>query len=171
MFGRRGTRIALLALCAGAFIATACLAAAQEDRTTEIRDRFTRESDPVRKAKILGRLGDAEFQEITEDFHNDRLREAAAVLRQYRDEALACRDALDARNVDVERHPAGYKELQFSLRESMRRLEDLMVSLTEDDRTPFAALHKELMDLNHQIIHKLFPRQPGAGGREDHYHE
>ena len=165
MTPKHRTHIALLALCASVFLAVVPHAAAQQDRTAEIRDRFARESDPVRKARMLDRLGDAEFQEITDDIHNDKLREAAAVLRNYRDQAFACRDALDARNVDAERHPAGYKELQFSLRESMRRLEDLMVSLTEDERAPFNPLHKELTELNHQVFHRLFPRQPAAAGQ------
>src|ERR1700726_1115718 len=58
-----------------------------QDTIAGFRTKFARETDPVRKAKILVQLGDAEFRDIQKDTSSDNVQEALAILRQYRDEA------------------------------------------------------------------------------------
>src|SRR5579863_3540820 len=132
------------------------------DRVAELRSRFVHEPDPVRKARIMPPLGDAEFREIESDLLAERLPDALAVLQQYRDEAETCEKQLDAKVVNAEQHPAGFKQLQFSLRESLRRLDDLLVTLTADEKAPFEPVRKDIVEMNHRLIRGLFPRQPGA---------
>jgi hypothetical protein len=148
--------ITFAAICACG--STAC----GQDRVADLRSRFSHESDPVRKAKLMPDLGNAEFREIESDLLAERLPDALAVLQQYRDEAQSCKVALDAKNVDAEQHPAGFKQLEFSLRESLRRLDDLLVTLTRDDQLPFQAARKDIDDMNRHLIHELFPRQPST---------
>ncbi len=141
----------------------ACGSAAYgQDRVADLRSRFSHESDPVRKAKLMPDLGNAEFREIESDLLAERLPDALAVLQEYRDEAQSCEKVLDAKNVDAEQHPAGFKQLEFSLRESLRRLDDLLVTLTRDDQMPFQAARKDIDDMNRHLIHELFPRQPST---------
>jgi len=136
----------------------ACVSA--QDKTAEFRARFVHESDPVHKAILILPLGDAEFLEIQKDFEAGELPDALAVLRQYRDEVRACKDSLDARGIDAERHPAGFKQLQISLRESLRRLDNLIVSVPRDDQAPFLDVRKEIDQINRHVFRELFPRQP-----------
>jgi hypothetical protein len=133
-----------------------------QDRTAEFRSRFDHEPDPVRKAMLIVPLGDAEFLEIQKEFEAGEISEALAVLRQYRDEVRSCRDGLDARGIDAERHPSGFKQLQISLRESLRRLDDLIVSIPRDQQTPFLDVRKEIDQMNRHVIRELFPRQPDS---------
>jgi hypothetical protein len=133
-----------------------------QDRLADLRSRFSHESDPVRKAKLMPDLGNAEFREIESDLLAERLPDALTVLQQYRDEAQSCEKELDAKNVDAEQHPAGFKQLEFSLRESLRRLDDLLVTLTRDDQVPFQAVRNDIDDMNRHLIHELFPRQPST---------
>jgi hypothetical protein len=133
-----------------------------QDRVADLRSRFSHESDPVRKAKLMPDLGNAEFREIESDLLAERLPDALTVLQQYRDEAQSCVKNLDAKNVDAEQHPAGFKQLEFSLRESLRRLDDLLVTLTRDDQAPFQAARNDIDDMNRHLIHELFPRQPST---------
>ncbi|MGA9572186.1 MAG: hypothetical protein WBS17_19065, partial [Candidatus Acidiferrales bacterium] len=86
----------------------------------------------------------------------------AAIAGQMRDEAEASKKALDAKHRDAEAHPEGYKKLEISVRESVRRLDDIMVSLAKDDQRPLAEVRKDLDELDRQMIHQLFPNRPEA---------
>jgi hypothetical protein len=132
------------------------------DRVAELRSRFDHDPDPIRKAKLMPQLGDAEFRELESDLLAERLPAALMVLQQYRDEAQSCEKELEAKGVNAEQHPTGFKQLQFSLRESLRRLDDLLVTLTSEEQAPFAPARKDIDDMNRRLIRELFPRQPAA---------
>jgi len=131
-----------------------------QDRTAQIRSLFDHQSSAVEKAKLMPRLGDAEFSDARKEIAAGRLPQAAAILGQYRDEAQLCARGLEAAGRDAEQHPAGFKQLQISLRQSLRRLNEILVGLPADDQVPFLAVHKDLDELNRRLIRKLFPRQP-----------
>jgi hypothetical protein len=133
-----------------------------QDATEAFRAKFTREPNPVRKAKILIQLSDAEFRDIQKEAGADNAQGALAILRQYRDEAEASQKALEATGRDPEKHPNGFKELQISLRESLRRLDGVIGDLSGDEQKPFRDIRQELDQMNRQLIHQLFPRQPDA---------
>jgi len=160
---RINAKLTLLA----ATLALSCVfgsVAAGQDRITTLRARFSQEPDPIRKAKLMQDLGTAEFQEIAKDFQADKLSDALAMVQQYRDEARSSLNDLDAKNIDAEKHPAGFKQLQFSLRASLRRLGDLLVTLTRDEQEPFESTRKDIEEMDRHLIHELFPRQ--AAGDE-----
>jgi hypothetical protein len=135
------------------------LASAQM-RAPDFRARFAQESDPMRRAQAMPKLGEAEFDEITRDFDAGKLPEALAVLREYYDEIDSSEKGLDARNIDAEKHPKGYKQLEISLRQSLRKLNRLMVSLTSDEQEPFVKVRQSLEELNRHLIRELFPKSP-----------
>jgi hypothetical protein len=134
-----------------------------QDATEAFREKFTKENDPVRKAKILIPLGDAEFRDIQKEAGADNAEEALAILRQYRDQAQASQKALEATGHDPEKHPNGFKELQISLRESLRRLDNVIGDLSGDEQKPFRDIRQELDQMDRRLIHQLFPRRPEAG--------
>jgi hypothetical protein len=131
-----------------------------QDRTAEFRSKFVHQTDPIQKAKLLPQLGDAEFREIQKETGAGNLPAALEILQQYREEAQTCEKALDANGRDPERNPNGFKQLQISVRESLRRLDDLLVGLSADDQKPFLDIRKDLDEMNRQLIHELFPRRP-----------
>jgi hypothetical protein len=153
--------IALAALvwtvtCASSF------ALAPQNNTSELRSKFTNEADPVRKAKLLVPLGEAEFRDILKDEESEDFGGALAIFQQYRDEAQACQKALEGKEPDPEKHPNGFKQLQISLRQSLRRLSDIIVDLPADDQKPFLDVRRDLEQMDRQLIHELFPRRPEA---------
>ncbi len=131
-----------------------------QDRTAEFRAKFAHQTDPIQKAKLLPQLGDAEFQEIQKETGAGNLSVALDILREYHDEAQACEKALDGTGRDPEKHPNGYKQLQISVRESLRRLDDLLVGLSAEEQKPFLDIRNNLDEMNRQLIHELFPRRP-----------
>lgn len=126
----------------------------------QFHDRFAQETDAMRRAQAMPKLGDAEFGELTRDIDAGKLPEALAILKEYRDEIQSCEKGLDARNIDAEKHPKGYKQLEISLRQSLRKLNNLLVSSTADEQAPFLEVRKDLEDLNRHLIHELFPKSP-----------
>jgi hypothetical protein len=135
----------------------------QPQNTTEgFRTKFTHESDPIRKAHILIPLGDAEFRDIQTEVGADNAQGALAILQQYHDEAQACEKGLEATGRDPEKHPNGFKELQISLRESLRRLDRIIADLSGDEQKSFRDVRQDLEQMDLELIHQLFPRRPEA---------
>jgi hypothetical protein len=128
--------------------------------TAELRSKFTNETDPVRKAKLLVPLSEAEFRDILKDADSEDFGGALAIFQQYRDEAQACQKALEGKEPDPEKHPNGFKQLQISLRQSLRRLSDIIVELPADEQKPFLDVRRDLEQMDRQLIHELFPRRP-----------
>jgi hypothetical protein len=139
------------ALCASTAVAQAKIA--------DLRAHFLRESNPVNKAKMMPQLGDAEFAEIDSDVTQEKLPEALDVLEHYRDEVESCDKALSATGVDAEKHPSGFKQLQFSLRDSLRRVDIVIVNMTSDEQAPFLAIRADLSEINLRLIQLLFPHE------------
>jgi hypothetical protein len=63
----------LLALVAGSLLA--------QDRTAQLRSRFEKETDPVRKARMVTLLADSEFREMHQKIDTGDLAGAAAPRR------------------------------------------------------------------------------------------
>ena len=82
----------------------------------------------------MPKLGEAEFDEIAMDIDEGKLTDGLAVLKEYRDEIQSCEKDLDAKNLDAEKHPKGFKQLEISLRQSLRRLNNLLPVLTADEQ-------------------------------------
>ena len=132
-----------------------------QDRLSVLRTRLENDPDPVHKAKLMKDLGDAEFQQIQKDLADGNNPDAIAVLEKYQAEAEGCVKNLDNKEIDAEKHPSGFKQLQVSLRQSLRRIDDILPSLTSDEQKPFLEIRKELDHLDRHLIRELFPRQPG----------
>lgn len=149
---------------AGLFLATTALLASQtkQDQTGKFRAHFAQESDPLRKARMMPQYGDLEFQDIQAAIEEGNLSQAIERLKIYSDQARSCAQNLDAKEPDPEKHPSGFKQLQISVRGSLRRIEDIIVRLPSDDAKPFQELRKDLEELDRHLVHELFPRQPAA---------
>jgi hypothetical protein len=156
------TRIVAIVLAAASIPGSAL----SQDRIAELRNRLAHEPNPVNRAKLMPPLGDAEFAEIDSHVMQGEPSEALAILRSYRDEVESCDKALDALGQDAEKHPGGYKQLQFSLRESLRRLDAIIVNMTGDEQAPFLAIRQQLGELNRHLIEDLFGHAPAA--KPDH---
>ena len=138
-----------------------------QDRVPELRARFQSETNPVHKAKLVPRLADAEFSEVQNQVAAGNLGDAAAVVEKVRDEAHTAQDALDANKRDVEKHPDGYRQLQISVRDSVRRLNDILTGLAGDDQKPFQEARDDLEKLDRQLMHQLFPHGPNSAPAPD----
>jgi hypothetical protein len=143
--------IAALALCG--------LLAAQ-DRLAEDLARYQHEADPVRKSRALAKLGDEQVDLAKKQLKEDDEVASLHTLEQYRDEVHDIVAVLHATGVDAEKKPAGFKELQISLRETIRRIDELILTLNVDKRAFFRVVRNDLFADQNALIDELFPRKP-----------
>jgi len=143
--------IAALALCAPL---------AAQDRLAEDLAKYQHETDPVRKSRALVKLGDDQVDLAKKQLKEEDEVASLHTLEQYRDEVHEMVKALNGMGVDAERKPAGFKELQISLRETIRRIDDLILTLNVDKRPFFRVVRNDLFSDQNVLIDELFPRKP-----------
>ena len=155
----------------GGLVLTAMVAipAAPVDHAPELRARFERETNPVRRAKMMQKLGAAEFRDIENDVADARFAMAATMLHQYRLEVEQCSKELDATGDNAEKHPDGFKQLQISIRESLERLDRLISTMTASQQVPLRADRNRLEELNSHLLEELFPQAPNRRHRDGHH--
>lgn len=137
-----------------------CVALAAQDRSADSLARFKNETDPVRKARALAKLGDDQVDLAKKQLKAEDEVASLHTLEQYRDEVRATVAALKGTGVDAERKPAGFKELQISLRETIRRIDELILTLNVDKRPFFREVRNDLFMDQNELIDDLFPRRP-----------
>ena len=148
-------------MCTAAIAALALFAPlAAQDRLTVDRARYDQETDPVRKARALVKLGDDQIDEARKQLKDGDEIASLHTLEQYRDEVRETVAGLQATGVDPEKKPAGFKELQISLRETVRHIDDLILTLPVDKRPFFREVRTDLVKTQNELIDALFPRKP-----------
>jgi hypothetical protein len=155
---------AFVATC-GAFFLAATVSATQlgaQDRAADLRSRFEHETNAVQKAKLMPDLGQVEFQQIRKEVEAYHFAAALDLLRAYQVQVSSCVKALASTNVDPEKHPSGYKQLQISVAESLRRIDALLPPMTADEQAPFLEIRRNLDEVNRRLIEQLFPGQTPA---------
>ena len=138
-----------------------------QDHTADLRSRFENEPNPIQKAKLMPTLGEAEFQQIRRDVEDRHFADALAELRDYRNQAQSCAKGLESTKTDAEKHPGGFKQLEISLQESLRRVDSLLPSMTSDEQASFLEVRKDLDELRRRLTDELFPRRVPAAPKPD----
>ncbi len=151
MTRRLTIRIALLA----ALALSAPLAA--QDRLAADLAKYQHEVDPVHKARELAKLGDEQVELARKQSKAGDSEASLHTLEQYRDEVSETVAALKGTGVNAERKPAGFKELQISLRETVRHIDDLILTLNVDQRPFFRVVRNDLSTKHNELIDALFP--------------
>src|SRR5579863_7027774 len=83
-----------------------CVPLAAQDRLAEDLSRYQNESDAVRKARLLAKLGDEQVDLAKKQLKAEDDVASLHTLEQYRDQVRATVAALKAKGVDAERKPA-----------------------------------------------------------------
>jgi hypothetical protein len=137
--------------------------ARREESPAKIEAQYQNESDPVRRAKLLAKLGPLEMTQAHMYVKGDDAMKALVTVEHYRDEVRKTTDDLAAAKVNTAKHPSGYKELQIGLRESIRRLNDVILLLPVDERSSFEAARSDLTTMQAALFEALFPTAAEKG--------
>jgi hypothetical protein len=147
---RVGLPILLAAFC-GATFAT--------DKLSELQARFDSETNGVHKAKMLQKLGDAEFEEANRAEKSGDYSAVGLIMEKYRDNARAASQVLEKENPDGERHPSGYKQLEMHVQKGLREVDEILIIAPEEYKPPLRLVRKDLLSLDDELLRFLFPRR------------
>jgi hypothetical protein len=155
--GSLGARIAVLSVAA-LFVFATMLAA---DKIQELQARFDQEADPVHKAKLLEKLGDVQFVEARKAGHDGDYSAVGLLMEKYRDNVRIALEGLEKKQQDAEKHPEGYKQMQFHVDKALRELDQILVVAPGEYKPPLRLVRRDLVAMNDELLRMLFPRRPG----------
>src|SRR5580692_7909166 len=147
--------ILMAALCGVAVVAGVDAA----DKLSELQTRFDSETNGVHKAKMLQRLGDAEFEEAARAEKAEDYTTVGLIMEKYRDNVRVASDALEKENPDGERHPSGYKQLEMHVQKGLRQVEEILLLAPAEFKPPLLLVRKDLLNLDDKLLRSLFPRR------------
>lgn len=127
----------------------------------QLQQRFDRESDGVRKAKLLQKLGDAQFEIERNAARSNDYTTVGLVMEKYRDNVRAALEALKKTHPDAEKHSSGYRQLEMHTGRGLREIRDVLLIIPEQFRPPMRLVEQDLIDLDMEMLKLLFPRRPG----------
>jgi hypothetical protein len=150
----RGRRF--LFLCSAALYVIVFAAAAAET-LGELQARFDRESNSDRKAKILEKLGDAQFSETRRAGAAGDYNAIGLILEKYRNNVRAALDALKKDHPDAERHYRGYRQVEMSVRQGIHEVDQIVLLAPDEYKPPIGLVRRDLAAMQDELIAALFP--------------
>jgi hypothetical protein len=156
----RQSLAALAALIVATVLAAGPIVRAADD-LAQLQEKFDRETDGVRKAKLLQKLGDAQFDKEREAAKAGDYTAVGLGMEKYRDNVRAAVEALKKTHPDAEKHSSGYRQLEMHVGKGMREVRDVILAVPEPYRPPMQLVEQDLRDLDSELLRLLFPRRPG----------
>lgn len=144
--------------CVAIVLLAATPAAAQS--VAELQSRFDIEINSVHKAKLLEKLGDAQFAEARRAGKEGDSDTGGFTLEKYRDNVRAALEALKKQHPDAEKHSNGYRQLEIHLRKGIREVEEAMLAAPEPYKPPLQLVRTDLVAMDEEMIRLLFPHRP-----------
>ena len=131
-------------------------AAVAADKLAEMQARFDHETNPVRRAKLLEKLGDAEFDEARRAFKANDLSTVGIVLEKYRDNVRVALEGLKKKRADAEKDSNGYRQLEIHVRRGIREADEIILRVPEEYQPPLQIVRHDLDSMDIELIHMLF---------------
>jgi|HubBroStandDraft_6_1064221.scaffolds.fasta_scaffold1501854_1 succinate dehydrogenase flavin-adding protein (antitoxin of CptAB toxin-antitoxin module) len=148
-----------------------CLAGtAAVDKLAEMQARFDHEKNPVHRAKLLEKLGDAEFDEARRAFKANDLSTVGTVLEKYRDNVRVALEGLKKKRTDAQKDSNGYRQLEIHVRRGIREADEIILRVPEVYQPPLQIVRRDLDSMDRELIRMLFhhhDEEPGAPQRSE----
>jgi hypothetical protein len=141
-----------------------CVASAAGGRVGELQARFDHETNAVHRAKLLEKLGDAQFDETRRAFKANDLVTVGVVLEKYRDNVRVAFEGLKKKRADAERDANGYRQLEIHVRRGIREVEEILLRIPEQFQPPLEIVRGDLDAIDRELIHMLFHHRDGQAG-------
>src|SRR5882762_3174612 len=153
---RAGSRSALFGLS----VFLVMLPAGKAQSLADLQVRFDRETSGVQKAKLLGKLGDAQFEEARRAGKTGEYDALGLTLEKYRDNVRAAVEALKKQRPDAERQSNGYRQLEMHLRKGIREVDETILVSPEAYKPPLQIVRQDLIGMDEELLKMLFPHRP-----------
>jgi succinate dehydrogenase flavin-adding protein (antitoxin of CptAB toxin-antitoxin module) len=138
-----------------------CVAVTAADKLSEMQARFDHEKNPIHRAKLLEKLGDAEFDEARRAYKANDLTTVATVLEKYRDNVRVALDGLRKKRSNAERDSNGYRQLEIHVRRGIREADEIILRVPEEYQPPMQIVRSDLDSMDRELIRMLFHHRDG----------
>jgi hypothetical protein len=140
-------------------LAALCGMGAAADKLSDLQARFDNETNGVHKAKMLQKLGDAEFEEASRAEKSGDYTTVDLILEKYRDNVRAASAAIEKETPDGERHPNGYKQLEMHVQKGLREVDEILLIAPTEFKPPLELVRQDLISFDDKLLRSMFPRK------------
>ena len=123
----------------------------------QLLERLKTEQNPVRRAKLEIKLGDLKLDEARGAYGKGDVEAGAKLLMTFLGHMKSAWKILQESGRKAPKQPQGFKELDISLREDARSLDDLGRKVAYFDRAPIEQCAKEIEGMRAEVLRALFP--------------
>jgi hypothetical protein len=131
-----------------------------QESLAELQAKFDREGNSIKKAKLLVKLSDAQFDESRRAGKAGDNNTVDATMEKYRDNVRTALDALKKQHPDAEKHSNGYRQMEMQVKQGIREVEDSMLAAPAPYKPPLQIVRQDLISMDDEMIRLLFPLRP-----------
>jgi hypothetical protein len=151
---RAAKRVALPIL-----LAALCGVAVAADKVSELQARFDSETNAVHKARMLQRLGDAQFDEAIRAEKSGDYGAVDLIMEKYRDNVRAASQVLEREKPDAEHHSNGYRQLEMHVQKGLRQIDEILLVAPDEYKPPLQLVRIDLLTFDDELLRILFPKR------------
>ena len=133
------------------------LPAMARDTEQQLLERIQSEQNPIKKAKEEIRLANYKLSHIQDAYSQGNIQEGTKLLSTFLDVMKTSWKTLQDSGRKAAKQPQGFRELEISLREDVRTLQDLAQIVGYFDRAPLENAVQELEQVHDEVLKALFP--------------
>jgi hypothetical protein len=133
--------------------------AANPDKVRELQNSFDHETHAPSKIRVLQKLSEAQFAAVAQAQKAANYGEIGLICEKYRDNVRTAYDLLLKQDPNPDKQSQGYRHLELQARRGIREIEDLLVIVPEEVRPPLQIVREDLIRIDDELIHELFPRR------------
>ena len=130
------------------------------DTEEQLLRRIQSEQNPVKKAKEEIKLSRLQLEQVHDAYTQGQVESGSKFLGVFVDTLKASWKLLQDSGRKASRQPEGFRELEISLREDVRSLQDLARTVSYFDRAPLTDAAQELEKMREEVLHAQFPGEP-----------
>jgi hypothetical protein len=127
---------------------------------TDLQTRFDNEPNAVHKAKMIEKLGDAQFVEARRAEKAGDNSTVGLTMEKYRDNVRAALEALKKQHPNAEKQPNGYRQLEIHVRKGIRETAESLLAAPETFKPPLQIVRVDLIAMDDELLRLLFPLRP-----------
>lgn len=142
------------------------LCAQARDTEEQLARKIQNEQNPVKKAKEEIKLASLKLTQIHEQYSTGHFDAGAKLLGNFMGDVKTSWKLLQDSGRKAWKQPDGFRELEISLREDVRSLQDLARDVSYFDRAPLANAAQELDRMRYQVLNAQFPGDIPGGPKD-----
>ena len=131
--------------------------ASGHETEAQLLQRIQTEQNPVKKAKFEIKLADLKLMQVQDAYAQGNIDAGTKLLGTFLEHMKTSWQLLQSSGRKAVKQPEGFRELEISLREDGRVLEDVARRLSYFDRGPVENAGRELERMRVDVFQALFP--------------